>query len=444
MKIVLPVHHFPPHYTAGAELYTYRLARWLIEHGHSAEVVCIEAIDSGEVGHLNVVHDAYQGVPVWRLSYNIIDARERRRWDFDNPLIGHWFSEYIAQYKPDIAHFQAGYLLSAAPFKATAAADVPIILTLHDYWFLCPRITLQRGDGTLCENIPADPAGCAWCQCTVQRRYSIADRYSAGLVGAVARQVGLRPQTALIDERRKTLANVLKLVNVAIAPSKYLASRYAPLVAESKLHVLRYGLDLSRFQEVSVRDNDTPIRIGFTGQIAPHKGVHLLVDAFRRVKTGARAFELHLYGGLESRPDYAASLREQAKGDPRIYFHGRFENVQAPSLLAKLDLAVVPSVWYENSPLAISEAHAAGVPVITARLGGMAELVQDQVDGLHFAPNDAADLARVLQQIVDHPELLSQLRHGITAPPSIDDESGAVVKIYERALMVASARSLIS
>jgi glycosyltransferase involved in cell wall biosynthesis len=178
--------------------------------------------------------------------------------------------------------------------------------------------------------------------------------------------------------------------------------------------------------------SDNTLRIGFTGQIAPHKGVHLLVEAFRKLQSHGRPIELYIYGGLEARPDYVARLRKLAAGDERVRLHGRFENARAAEILGQLDVAVVPSIWYENSPLAIMEAHAAGTPVVTAALGGMAELVRDGVDGLHFASADAADLARRLQRLIDEPELLPMLRSGITMPRSIDDEMRQLVAIYDR------------
>jgi glycosyltransferase involved in cell wall biosynthesis len=432
LNIVLPVHHFPPRYSAGAELYTFRLARWLLDRGHQVEVVCVEAIDQGSVGELAVVHDQYEGIPVWRLSYNIFDAPERRRWDFDNPLIGAWFAKYLETNRPDIIHFQAAYLLSAAPFRAARAAGIPTVLTLHDYWLLCPRITLRRGDNSLCETIPENPAGCAWCNCTEQRRYQIADQITFGLAGALAQQTLLRGQASLIAERRKTLGAVLAQVDHVIAPSTFLARRYAAQVAPERMTTLRYGLDLARFVQLPPKRNQGPLRIGFTGQMAPHKGVHLLIEAFRQLRSSDRPVELHLYGGLEALPAYVAELRAKAGDDQRITFHGRFEHREAPGILAGLDVAVVPSTWYENSPLAIMEAHAAGTPVVTANLGGMAELVRDEVDGLHFAPNQAHDLARALQRLIDEPELLSQLQAGITLPPSIDQESSTLLAIYEQ------------
>lgn len=437
MKIVLPVHHFPPHSMAGAELYTFRLARWLQAHGYDVEVVCVEAIDWGRPGDLRVAADAYEGIPVRRLSFNLLEARDRLRWSYDNPLIGAWFAEYLKRTRPDLVHFQAGYLLGVAPVLAAHDAGIPSVLTLHDYWFLCPRITLQRGDGSLCETIPESPAGCAWCMRLASRRYRYPDRTSFGMVGWVAQIVGLAGEGATLAGRRARLLAALRLPDAVIAPSHFLARRFAPLVPAERLHVSRLGLDLSPFRGLA-RETHAALRFGFTGQIAPHKGVHLLVEAFRALRPGTAPLELHIYGGLEARQDYVVRLRRLAGSDARIQFHGRFENRRAGEILAGLDVAVVPSAWYENSPLAILEAHAAGTPVVTAALGGMAELVCDGRDGLHFRPFDAADLARQMQRLIDEPQLLPQLRQAVVAPRTIDDEMQQLVDIYRASVQPAA------
>jgi glycosyltransferase involved in cell wall biosynthesis len=429
MKIVLPVHHFPPRYSAGAELYTLRLARWLQEHEHHVEVICIEAIDQGDPDELRAVEDRYEGVVVWRLHFNLAHATDRR-WSYDNPLLGAWFAEYLRRTPPDLAHFQAGYLIGVAPLIAASQAGVPIVLTLHDYWFLCPRITLQRGNGALCMEVPANPAGCAWCTHLESRRYRLPDRWTGGGLGKAAVWLNLIADTPVFADRRARLLSALALPDAVIAPSRFLAERFAPFVAPERLQISPIGLDLTPFQEQQRLPRDGVVRIGFIGQIAPHKGVHLLVKAFRRLKPCGQPAELHIYGGLDTRPDYVAQLRRLAGDDRRIHFHGRFENQRAAAILAGLDVAVVPSVWYENSPLAIMEAQAAGTPVVTAALGGMGELVRDGVDGLHFAPVDTVDLARQLQRLIDEPDLLPRLRAGITMPRGIDDEMCQLMDIY--------------
>jgi glycosyltransferase involved in cell wall biosynthesis len=433
VKIVLPVHHFPPRYSAGAELYTFRLARWLLANDFDAEVICIEAIDQGNPGDLAATQDRYQGVPVWRLAFNLIDAPERLRWNYDNPLLGTWFAEYLQRSQPDIVHFQAGYLIGTAPLEAALAAGMPTVLTLHDYWYLCPRITLLRGDGSLCTSIPDQPSGCAWCLLQDRRSYRAIDRASRGLAGKIAQAFALREQGAVVAERRASLLPLLAQPNAVIAPSRFLAERFAPFVAPERLHISRYGLDLAPFQGGRT-SAATPLRIGFIGQIAPHKGVHLLIKAFRAIQPQGMPIELHIYGGLEALPSYVARLRQLAGKDERIHFHGRFDNSRAAEILGALAVAVVPSVWYENSPLAIMEAQAAGTPVITAALGGMAELVRHEVDGLHFAPADSTDLARQLQRLIDEPELLPKLRSGITMPRSIDEEMRQLLEIYQKTI----------
>jgi glycosyltransferase involved in cell wall biosynthesis len=439
MKITLPVHHFPPRYSAGAELYTLRLARWLQAHGHAVEVVTVEAIDRGAPDRLDETADIYQGVPVRRLSFNLIAAPERQRWNYDNDLLGAWFAGYLRAAQPDLVHFQAGYLLGVAPLRAAIDAGIPTVLTLHDYWFLCPRLTLQRSDGALCQGMPDDPAVCAWCRCAEQRPVRLADQVSGGLAGRAARAFALREERRVIADRRATVLPALGLPDAVIAPSRFLAAQFAPFVPADRLIVSRYGLDLAPYAAAARRGDGGPIRIGFTGQIAPHKGVHVLVEAFTRLRPARRPVELHIYGGLDIYPDYVATLRRIACGDPRVHLHGRFENRRAPEILAGFDLAVVPSVWYENSPLAIMEAHAAGTPVVTAALGGMPELVRDSEDGLLFRAGDARDLARQLQRVIDEPELLPRLRAGVRPPRSIDEEMGHLLGVYERVLQRAVA-----
>lgn len=430
MKIVLPVHHFPPTYNSGAELYTFRLARWLKNHGHQVEVVCIESITRGQANELTAVFDTYEDVPVWRLSYNYTLAPDTELWSYYNPLLYDWFRKYLAEFEPDLVHFQGGYLIGVAPLEAVQAAGIPNVLTLHDYWFICPRITLRRGDDSLCSTVPNDPVDCAWCMGLAGRRQRLPDELTYGIYGKVMRRFSLENERKGISNRRVRLLQALTIPNKIIAPSQYLASRFAPFVDSSRVIFCRYGLDLEPLVEKQRPPDFHNLRIGFIGQIAPHKGIHLLIEAFKALRTEQRPIELHIYGSLEANPAYVKKLKRLAQADPRIFFHGRFENSRVAEILSGLEVTVVPSTWYENSPLAIMEAHAAGTPVITAALGGMAELVRDGVDGLHFAPLSSSDLARQLQRLIDEPNLLESLRSGVQKPRAIKDEMADLLNIY--------------
>src|SRR5215471_954830 len=100
MKVLVPVHHFPPRSNGGVENYTLRLARWLQSHGHEAEVICIEAIDQGPAGQIDARRETCHGLTVWRLAFDLLGAD--KRWSYDNPLLGDWFRNFIERSRPDI------------------------------------------------------------------------------------------------------------------------------------------------------------------------------------------------------------------------------------------------------------------------------------------------------------------------------------------------------
>ena len=119
---------------------------------------------------------------------------------------------------------------------------------------------------------------------------------------------------------------------------------------------------------------------------------------------------------------------------------GSVAHDRIPTVLASLDVLVVPSVWIENSPFVIKEAFAAGVPVVASNLGGMAELVEDGRNGLLFEAGDAADLRRVIARLLDEPGLLARLREGLPRVRSIDEDAAWTQSIYEEALATTPAR----
>jgi glycosyltransferase involved in cell wall biosynthesis len=91
---------------------------------------------------------------------------------------------------------------------------------------------------------------------------------------------------------------------------------------------------------------------------------------------------------------------------------------------------IVPSIWWENAPLVILEAFRRGRPVICSGIGGMAELVRDGVDGLHFRPGDARALAALLGRAAAAPDLWAQLRANLPDVPTIEDAVARHLRLY--------------
>ncbi len=127
---------------------------------------------------------------------------------------------------------------------------------------------------------------------------------------------------------------------------------------------------------------------------------------------------LAIHGGNLHKQSPAFQERMQAKileAAPRARFHGAYRNDDLPSLMADIDWVVVPSVWWENSPIVIQEAFRHGRPVIASRIGGMAEKVVDGRNGLTFDVGDAGGLSQRLQHAKE-PALWERLKDGIRAP----------------------------
>lgn len=457
MKVVLATHHFPPRYSAGAELYAYRTARWLRDQGHAIAVVCVESIsDDASGAGLRVEREDYDELAVYRLYFNLARTPDPFRWSYWNPDMGTWFEGFLREQAPDVLHLNSGYLLSGSVIPAAQAAGVPIVLVLHDYWFLCPRLTLQRPDGGLTVS-PNRPEDCAWCLMTQSRRYRLPDVASRGLVGRLATAWLGRsrsPRVEAIEERRRLLRQALGQVTAFVAPSRFLRAIYIGQgLPPERFHLMPYGLDMRFWRPAPSnpakiqpdRQPSAVLRVGYLGQLVPHKGVHILVEAFRRLSLpgrGGREAQLTLYGDPDRNLNYVRRLRQLANGEPRITFAGAYDNRRVAEVLAGMDVCVVPSTWYENAPTVILEAQASGVPVITADLGGMAELVHHDVDGLLFRPGDADDLARQLQRLLDEPDLLPRLRANAPPVTTIDEQMRALMEVYVAVSQQRSAAGL--
>ncbi|RME49863.1 MAG: glycosyltransferase [Caldilineae bacterium] len=172
-----------------------------------------------------------------------------------------------------------------------------------------------------------------------------------------------------------------------------------------------------------------PVRFVYIGGLAWQKGVHTLVEAFGGVRGNA---ELWIAGDESFDPAYVARLRAIAA--PAVRFLGRLSRAAVWETLAQVDAVVVPTLLYETFSFIVSEAFAAGVPVIASRLGPLTDRVRDGVDGLLVPPGDVAAWRRAMQRLVDEPDLLSTLRAGIQPVETMDAHAAAIEEVYKNAV----------
>jgi glycosyltransferase involved in cell wall biosynthesis len=236
-----------------------------------------------------------------------------------------------------------------------------------------------------------------------------------------------------INERTSFLMEALNQADTLICRSKFIQSMYeAAGVNPSRLIFSRQGLPKTLMaQENFSKSPSSILRVGYLGQISKVKGVHVLLEAFRLLKD----LPLHLgvYGNMDAHPKYSSELKKFARSDPRIEFLGTYSDLrELKGIYQSLDVVVVPSIWYENSPTVILEAFAHRTPVITSNLGGMAELVEDEKNGLLFSPGSAIDLAAKIRKICENPDFLSHLNNNIATVKTHGEEMNELISIYQR------------
>jgi glycosyltransferase involved in cell wall biosynthesis len=431
MKILIAVHHFPPTFTSGAEWRAHRTARGLQQAGHQVQVVCVESITNGVEQTLKYTKTNCDGLAVHRLYLDT--SQLPFQWSYRNPLIGQYVGDLLQEFKPDVLHLISGYLMSGSTVEAAQELGVPVVLTLTDFWFLCPRITLVRSDGSLCVS-PAEPLACTLCLRKQKRRYRLLDQLSGGAIGQALCLAWQKRGSALLRalrERRCYLLSLLDTVDAAISPSRFLQSLFeAQGVSPRHFVHMRQGLDVSDWVEAEPLKDNSHLQFGYIGQIAAHKGVDILIAAFQRLHAGERSLRLVICGDMEQFPRFVRQLRKRVVSRRDVVFTGRFEHSKIRQVHAGIDVLVVPSVWYENSPNVILEAFATGTPVVVSRLGGMAELVTDGVNGFQFEAGDAGDLARVLQRFIDQPDLVRALGREMPAVKTAEEEIGELLQVY--------------
>lgn len=399
MKILQVIHGYPMRYNAGSEVYTQTLCHALAKR-HDVHVFTREEDPFAQDYRMRTELDADDP----RITVHLIN-NPRNRDKYRDVGIDHRFDELLNRMQPDIVH--VGHLnhLSTSMLSAAAARNVPIVYTLHDYWLMCPR-------GQFMQMHPVDPAN-LWAACDGQENRKCAERcysrYFSGAPTEFEEDVGY--WTDWVARRMNHMREMAKLVDMFIAPARYLHRRYRDDfgLPESKLTYLDYGFALDRFQGRR-RTPDERFTFGYIGTHIPAKGIHHLIEAFGQLRGDA---VLRIWG--RPRGQDTAALRALVQALPagvaeRVEWLPEYRNQSiVQDVFNHVDAIVVPSVWVENSPLVIHEAQQVRVPVITADAGGMAEYVRHELNGLLYQHRSPAALALQMQRMVDDPAFARRL-----------------------------------
>lgn len=429
LKILQVIHGYPPRYNAGSEIYTQTLAHGLARQGHTVAVFTRKE-DPQQPNYEMSLELDYNNPTIRLHTINLVNSRD----SFSHDEVDKRFDDVLDEFNPDVVH--VGHLnhLSTSVVQRAAKKGKPILFTLHDFWLMCPRGQFLQF------NLGGDSR--ALCDGQEDRKCAVHcySRYFTGLPSAEARDIEY--WTAWVRDRMAHIREVVEHVNLFIAPSQYLRQRFVKEfgVRSDKITYLDYGFDRQRLNSRS-RKKEGDFVFGYIGTHTTPKGIDVLIRAFAMVRGHAR---LRVWG--RDNPQVTPALKEMGRNLPLLQrelleWRGEYRNeCILRDVLNNVDAIVVPSIWVENSPLVIHEAQQAGVPIITSNLGGMAEYVKHEVNGLLFRPGDVSDLSFQMQRFVDDPTFASRLgEYGyLKSPtgnvPSIDEHVRNVTSLYEQVL----------
>ncbi|MBW7906276.1 MAG: glycosyltransferase [Phycisphaerae bacterium] len=394
MKIVLATMQFGRGYFQGTERYVRMLADGLTARGHQLVILAGDPQQRGVRRPLGTrIPDAH-------------DVRHvpTRGWLAVRGLAPERLRAWLRAERPGLVHVANPAHIGVGLLEAARLERIPTVVTIMDYWWLCPKHTLHDTRRGVCAgNVP-------WRECLaciaaegggVAARLGRAPGGRALLLPiayfgrAMLRGVGV-DEIIRWTRRRQRLERALAQAAAVIFPSRTALELVGGAVRPDRRHAIPYGLEPRWFADVqteprqpSSAGSQRGLTIGYAGALAPHKGVHILLEAVRRLAWPDVRVLIAGVGDAE----HERQLKAAAEGLPNIEFLGRVSSERMPAFLDGLDTLVIPSLWPENLPIAALEAYARRRTVIASGVGGVAEIVPAEC---LFEPGSVAGLMQRL------------------------------------------------
>lgn len=467
-KILLTAHKFFPQHGAGTEVLTLKVAQDLQRRGYEVLVVTANPpdLDARHPSATMTSDYEYQGVPVHVVEESLRLSGYTFKHEYKHLAVAQHFGEMLDKFKPDLVHSFHCQNLSASIIDVTKSRGIPFIFSATDFWFVCPVVQLKRPDGALCRGPSKMAVNCLTCYTPQlfppgeQVREAIEKKFTAvsscldslpeaiakpvtDLLGLVYLGTKLPNAVAATMERPATLIEAINRIDKVMVATRLMQDIFIENgIRPDLLQHVPFGLDTEPLLPFKNKQLSKTLRIGFIGTIFEHKGVDILVKAFQRLPEEADVV-LQIYGDMTQFPDYASTIKTLVDAQPskrqKISFLGKFPNTELGSKLQNMDVMVVPSRWYENTPLVIQSALTTRTPVICTDLGGMSELIKHNFNGLLFPLNDDLALSKQFLRLLGEPDLLSTLINNIPPERTIGMMVDDIEAVYRSVNVNAAA-----
>lgn len=377
MRVLIVTDAFPPR-CGGSGWSTFHLGRALAGRGHEVRVVKPEANLEG------VRRREHEGIAVAELGYPLRDLPFVRSWLRDSRLrarLAEFLERELGSWPADVVHAQ--HALSTPPaIDAARARAIPVVATVRDHWTVC-YFTTAHVEGELCPD-------CGFAKMLACMKGKSPRAYWAGV-----------PLMPYMRRTVRAKQEALARADAVIGVSEYIAARAVrPIVGAARTHVIPNPIDAAEVEREAALAPATPLParfVLFLGKLSRAKGAWLALDAWTRV--AAPGVSLLMVGEGAERAALERAARERGLA---VVFAPWVDNREAWRIVRRACAILVPSLWPESLSRTVTEAMAAGTPVVATDCGGIHDQLRDGLSGA-ILPADPAAFAGQIERLLREP-----------------------------------------
>lgn len=349
--------------------------------------------------------------------------------NYHNPSINPLFERFLEQQHPQVVHFHSLQWLGAQLIPISKDFGAKTVITMHDWWWICPRQFLVKQDGSYCSHTNFQES----CDCMDQE---------------------------MLVKRTEFLQECLNNVDNIIVPSRTLKeSLLKSGFIKQPISVIENGIVSPGYTPVNRGHRRDPVTFSYLGTDSWLKGCVVLTEAALLLEKENFRLKMHGFPLPVSLPQtplpvlawkafchplkalkkilkIIGNKSSQKRNIPRTSYHPIFDNDELDTILTDTDIVIIPSLQRESFSLVAREAMIRNIPVLSSDCGGPMEIIEDGVNGLIFPTGDARSLADCMKRIIHDRSLLEHLRAGIDKGkiPLLSDQVSKTESFYMKLL----------
>lgn len=287
------------------------------------------------------------------------------------------FEQLIVDEKPDIIHlniFQSQ--LTGSIVDVAKKYHIPIVYTAHDLKSVCPNYQMLN-HGVICEKC-------------------LRGKYMNCFVTGCMKDSKAKSLLATMEAEVYKIKKIYQKMDLVITPSEFYKEKIeeAGIVKCPIIHMTNFLPEETKYMNGAVKGE----YFLYFGRLSREKGILTLVNAYARAKVDEPLYIV----GTGPMKEQIKQLIVKNRLQDRIQLLGYKSGQELKNIVSNALCVCLPSEWYENGPYSVMEAQAVGRPVIVTSNGGLPELVEDGITGYIVKPNDVDDLARKIEDCVNH------------------------------------------